>query len=119
MDPKNRLYLLESFRNAICHFLGEMMTYVQNDRPVHQFGMVTILEHTFPALVEFLGPENRLSRMPFALSLVDVPRFIYHLSTLKVIFLISIYLIFMLRVSHIFLGHSFRLGFRPCWCRPP
>ena len=79
------------------------MTYVQNDRPVHQFGMVTILEHTFPALVEFLGPENRLSRMPFALSLVDVPRFIYHLSTLKVkIFNFSLFNFHVTSESYLF-----------------
>ena len=99
MNPDNQLYLLEDFRNSISHFLSEMMTYVRSGAPVHRFGMVTMLEHCFPGLVSFLGPENRLLDMDFVLAPVNVTRFLYHLSTLKVIFVLflSKYLPFLLQ----------------------
>ena len=94
MDPNNRLYLLESVRDSVSHFLSEIIVYVREDKPVHRFGMVTILEHCFPGLVEFLGPENRLIDMDFVLAPVNVTRFLFHLNTLKVIelYLVSFFL---------------------------
>ena len=84
MDPNNQLHLQESFRDSVSHFLAEVMTYVRSDSPIHRFGMTTIMEHCFPDLVDFLGPENRLLDMNFTMSRVNVTRFLYHLNTLKV-----------------------------------
>ena len=103
IDPARPLYVTDESRGQITKFLGELMYAVQireweNSARMSAFGMTTLLQAHFPRLMVFLD-ECLVKKTACLEATVNVDRFLYHLTTLKV---------FIKGVSFLFLGHVHR-----------